>query len=225
MDQNVALALAGSLIAGILIGSEREFRARPAGLRTHSLVALASTLLMLASTHQGEWTAGFLPGTNLVADPTRMAHGVLTGIGFLCAGVIFREGFSVQGLTTAGSLWMTTALGLLFGAGLHLLAITGTAVTLIVLVLFRVVDRLMPRQLRAELRVRVTADSAGSDRLEALLDEYGLKAGPWTLRGEDGGIERSARISGRAHLDMATFAVRLGGLPGVTEFELIPLTD
>ena len=94
----------GALIAGAMIGFEREYRGRPAGFRTHILVSLSSALLMLAAVHQAEWTFDLRDDVNLVMDPTRMAHGILTGIGFLCAGVIFRTGFSIHGLTTAASL-------------------------------------------------------------------------------------------------------------------------
>ena len=108
--------LLAAVLAGGLIGFEREWRGRAAGLRTHILVCLASALLMEAAVSQGAWRFHALPGTEIVSDPTRMAHGVLTGIGFLCAGVIFRAGFSIHGLTTAASLWITAAIGLLLGA-------------------------------------------------------------------------------------------------------------
>ena len=128
-----ALPLLAAIVAGGLIGFEREWRGRAAGFRTHILVCLASALLMEAAVSQGAWRFDALAGTEIVSDPTRMAHGVLTGIGFLCAGVIFRAGFSIHGLTTAASLWMTSAIGLLFGAGLFSLAATGTVLTVVIL--------------------------------------------------------------------------------------------
>ena len=123
----------GAVVAGGTIGLEREWRGRAAGFRTHILVSLASALLMLAAMRQADWAFRALPDENIVTDPTRMAHGVLTGIGFLCAGVIFRTGFSVHGLTTAASLWITSAIGLLFGAGLYGLGALGTGVTALIL--------------------------------------------------------------------------------------------
>ena len=84
--------------------------ARAAGFRTHTLVALASAILMLAAQHQVEWASSTTPEEILRIDPVRMAHGILTGVGFLCGGVIFKEGLSVHGLTTAASLWITSAL-------------------------------------------------------------------------------------------------------------------
>ena len=127
LPPGAGLPLAGSLVTGMLIGLDRELHGKPAGLRTHTLVCFASTLLTLAAARQADWVLSLLPGQQVVSDPTRMAHGILTGIGFLGAGVIFREGPSVQGLTTAASLWIAAALGIVFGVGLFGLAVVGAA--------------------------------------------------------------------------------------------------
>src|SRR5688572_21114923 len=96
-----ALPLIGAALAGGMIGLEREWRGRAAGFRTHMLISAASAVIMQMAVRQADWA--FMPqaGTEIVADPTRLAHGVLTGIGLLCAGAIFRNGFSIHGLTTA----------------------------------------------------------------------------------------------------------------------------
>ena len=143
----------GAVLAGGLIGFEREWRGRAAGLRTHLLVARASCLLMLAAMSQGDWAFEALPDENIVTDPTRMAHGVLTGIGFLCAGVIFRTGFSIHGLTTAASLWMASALGVLFGAGLFGLGAAGTLVTVAILTGLRLVSKVTPAKALVDAEV------------------------------------------------------------------------
>ncbi|MBV0893498.1 MgtC/SapB family protein, partial [Paracoccus sp. Z118] len=117
LSAETGLPLLCSLITGMLIGIDREVQGKPAGLRTHALVCLAATLLTLAAAQQELWTLKLVPGTQIVSDPTRMAHGILTGIGFLGAGVIFREGPSVHGLTTAASLWISAALGIVYGVG------------------------------------------------------------------------------------------------------------
>jgi len=121
----IVFPVLGALAAGGVVGLEREFRGQQAGLRTHLLVCLASAFLMLMSVQQGVWAAN-LPLEVVRIDPVRMAHGILTGIGFLCGGVIFRTGVTVHGLTTAASLWITSALGMLFGVGLYALAIGAT---------------------------------------------------------------------------------------------------
>jgi len=105
-------------IAGGLIGLERSYHGRPDGFRTHTLVCVASSLLMLVTMYQGKWFAGAALETVRV-DPTRMAQGIMTGIGFLGAGVILREGLSVRGLTTAASIWITAAIVILCGVGFY----------------------------------------------------------------------------------------------------------
>ena len=110
--------LAGALVIGAMIGFERTFHGRPAGFRTHALVCLAS-LLMLVTVYQLHWMTE-VPLDTIRADPTRMAQGIMTGIGFLGAGVIFKEGLTVRGLTTAASIWITAAIGILVGIELLL---------------------------------------------------------------------------------------------------------
>ncbi|HYL22963.1 MAG TPA: MgtC/SapB family protein [Burkholderiales bacterium] len=95
--------LLAALAAGALIGYERSYYGRPAGFRTHALVCTASSLLMLITVFESHWVSGVAVG-RVQIDPTRMAQGIMTGIGFLGAGVIIREGFSVRGLTTAASI-------------------------------------------------------------------------------------------------------------------------
>lgn len=166
--EDLVVPIIGALIAGGLIGLEREWRGRPAGFRTHILVSLSSCLLMLAALHQTHWAFDELPRANIMTDPTRMAHGVLTGIGFLCAGVIFRQGFSVHGLTTAASLWMTAAIGLLYGAGLFGLATTGTITTALILLALKLISDRVPARFKADLEV---SWRRGDARSQKLIDE------------------------------------------------------
>jgi hypothetical protein len=99
----ILVHMLSAVIAGGCIGLERSFHGRPAGFRTHTLVCLASSLLMLVTLYQWQWLPG-VPLETIRTDPTRMAQGIMTGIGFLGAGVIFKEGLSVRGLTTAASI-------------------------------------------------------------------------------------------------------------------------
>src|SRR5690606_37309086 len=106
-----------ALAAGGVIGLERSYHGRPAGFRTHALVCLASSLLMLVTLYQQAWLLPGVPLDSVRTDPTRMAQGIMTGIGFLGAGVIFKDNLSVRGLTTAASIWVTAAIGILIGIG------------------------------------------------------------------------------------------------------------
>src|ERR1044071_607008 len=144
----VVARIAAALLIGGLIGFERTFHGRPAGFRTHSLVCVASALLMLVTVYQSDWMTQ-VPIDAIRTDPTRMAQGIMTGIGFLGAGVIFKEGLTVRGLTTAASIWVTAAIGILVGIGFWFAAVVGAVAALIVLALFRYVERLLPSEFYA----------------------------------------------------------------------------
>src|SRR6266508_3499305 len=140
--------VAGALVIGAMIGFERTFHGRPAGFRTHSLVCIASAILMIVTVYQNQWMT--LPEHDAIrTDPTRMAQGIMTGIGFLGAGVIFKEGLTVRGLTTAASIWVTAAIGILVGIGLYYVAAIGTAATLAVLAAFRLLELRLPTEFYA----------------------------------------------------------------------------
>lgn len=167
--------IVGSITAGALIGFERQYRGAPAGFRTHILVALASGLLMLAAVHQIRWLSD-TPLELIRIDPVRMAHGILTGIGFLGAGVIFREGFSVRGLTTAASLWITSALGMLYGVGFYGLAIGGTAATLAVLAAVTLTETVLPQRAYLDIGARFRRSGRIPEtKFREMLSEHGLK--------------------------------------------------
>ncbi|MGV9667434.1 MgtC/SapB family protein [Nocardia niigatensis] len=121
---------------GAVIGFERQFRARMAGLRTNSLVAAGATLFVLLSAH------GF---NGASADPTRVAAQIVSGIGFLGAGVILRDGFNIRGLNTAATLWCAAAVGALAGAGMYTTAVAGTVAVVVVNTALRTVARTVDR--------------------------------------------------------------------------------
>ncbi|OCF89389.1 MgtC/SapB family protein [Nocardia brasiliensis] len=122
---------------GAAIGFERQYRARMAGLRTNALVAAGATLFVLLSAH------GFAGGT---ADPTRVAAQIVSGIGFLGAGVIIRDGLNVRGLNTAATLWCAAAVGALAGAGMYSTAAAGTVAVVVVNIALRAAGRAVDRQ-------------------------------------------------------------------------------
>ena len=171
---DILLALISALAAGSLIGLERTYHGRPAGFSTHALVCLASGLLMVAAVYQSRWFAQ-APLETIRVDPTRMAQGIMTGIGFLGAGVIFKEGLTVRGLTTAASIWITATIGILFGVGFYGPAIFATVATLGVLACFRWLERWMPSQLFSSFSVRFARDKVLPEAdLRALLREHGF---------------------------------------------------
>src|SRR3954471_3549191 len=144
----VVTRIAVALVIGGIIGFERTFHGRPAGFRTHSLVSVASALLMLVTVYQSDWMTA-TPLEAIRTDPTRMAQGIMTGIGFLGAGVIFKEGLTVRGLTTAASIWITSALGILVGIGFYSPYGVGIVVELLVLSAFRRIELALPSEFYA----------------------------------------------------------------------------
>src|SRR5947199_468592 len=137
--------VAGALAIGAMIGFERTFHGRPAGFRTHALVCIASAVLMIVTVYQNQWMTE-VAHEAIRTDPTRMAQGIMTGIGFLGAGVIFKEGLTVRGLTTAASIWVTAAIGILVGIGFYLPAIAGSVATILILSVFRAVEQRLPSE-------------------------------------------------------------------------------
>jgi putative Mg2+ transporter-C (MgtC) family protein len=145
-ELGLALALSGA------IGLEREIRQKNAGLRTHTLVGVGAALFMLISKYG--FTDVLQPGL-VVLDPSRVAAQVVTGVGFLGAGLIFVRRDSVRGLTTAASIWVTAAIGSASGAGLPVLAALATGIYFIVALAFPVAVRRLPRSATAISALRV----------------------------------------------------------------------
>ncbi|WP_460841078.1 MgtC/SapB family protein [Noviherbaspirillum agri] len=117
----VFFSLFGALLLGLLVGYERSYRGRAAGMRTYGLVCMASAALTVIAGYPGDWYGGQVV-VGLGADPTRIIQGIVTGIGFLGAGVIMKEGFNISGLTTAASIWAASVIGVLVGVGFYLSA-------------------------------------------------------------------------------------------------------
>lgn len=133
------LCLAAAL--GAVLGLEREWRQKYAGLRTNILIAIGAALFTVMSIDLSESAGG---------DPTRIASQIVTGIGFLGAGAIMRTGVGIRGLTTASMIWVNAAIGVAVGGGEYRLAVIATAVTLIVLVVLTPVERWIERRTPAE---------------------------------------------------------------------------
>jgi putative Mg2+ transporter-C (MgtC) family protein len=218
--------LGAALVAGGAIGMERTFHGRPAGFRTHALVCLASALLMLLTVYQSEW---FVGGPDVVRiDPTRMAQGIMTGIGFLGAGVIFKEGISVRGLTTAASIWITAAIGVLMGSGLYYPAVAATLATLGVLAAFRWIENRVPSHRFAHHRVRFSREDVMPEpTLRELLARHGFSVSGLSYRLTDGGRHFEYRMTIRTsdEENFTRLAQSLSALPPVREFHLSPAGD
>jgi putative Mg2+ transporter-C (MgtC) family protein len=155
-DALLRLAVAGGL--GAAVGFERELREREAGVRTHLLVSLGSALFTIVSAYgfREFLTAG---GNFVRTDPTRIAAQIVTGIGFLGAGAIIRDGLSVRGLTTAATLWVVAGIGMASGAGYYWPAVAAAALTVFALwplrwVAYQTIERVRPEENRLIVELR-----------------------------------------------------------------------
>ena len=187
----MVVRLLAALVAGTFIGYERSFHGRPAGLRTHVLVCLASSLLMLVTVYEDYWVR--TEGMSRL-DPTRMAQGIMTGIGFLGAGVIVKEGLNVRGLTTAASIWITAAIGVLAGVGLYLPMAFAVVLSLLVLSVFRWIENRVPTQAYFYFDVKYAREgNLSEEAMRELLGRLGFSVANFSYRLDGVGLERSLR--------------------------------
>ena len=217
----------GALVIGASIGFERTFHGRPAGFRTHALVCVASALLMIVTVYQSQWMT-FVEHDAIRTDPTRMAQGIMTGIGFLGAGVIFKEGLTVRGLTTAASIWVTSAIGVLVGIGFWFAAVVGAVAALIVLALFRYIEAKLPSEFYAHHMLRFARDRVMTeDEVHKLIEGHGFTIANLSSRLSEGGqqFEYRMTIKSRNRKNAESLASHLRGRPEVIEFRITPTGD
>jgi len=210
------LALAAAL--GGAVGVERELREREAGLRTHLLVALGSALFTIVSAYG--FHAFLSSGASVVrADPTRIAAQIVTGIGFLGAGAIIRQGFSVRGLTTAATLWVVAAIGLAVGAGYYSGALITTAVVLFSLYPLRIVAYRVIRRYRPEDR-RLLVELPAGESPGAVIDEVeraGLRIASIDVSQEGDRRRLALDVELPRDFQPATVVARIADVERVTE--------
>jgi putative Mg2+ transporter-C (MgtC) family protein len=170
-DLDMAIRLGLSFLAGSIIGFERSSRRQVAGMRTHILISVGSTLLMLLSIWIPQEYNMFKNG-----DPGRIAAQVVSGIGFLGAGAILRLGNNVKGLTTAASLWLVSAVGLAIGAGLYLAGGMALALSLFTLVALDIVEkRLFPSERNKLLELSYKGSAPDAKKALAVLESFGVR--------------------------------------------------
>lgn len=141
----IFLNLAGSLLLGTVLGYERAYQGRAAGMRTYGIVCMASCAMTVFTGYSHFWFGSTFSPT-MTPDPTRVVQGIVSGIGFLCAGVIMKDGFSISGLSTAASIWMCAAIGVLVGVGFYAAAISLTLLTILGMFVTPAVETWLPQK-------------------------------------------------------------------------------
>jgi putative Mg2+ transporter-C (MgtC) family protein len=205
----VLLRILVAVVPAALIGIEREFGQRAAGLRTHTMVSLGACLFTLAGVG--------LPGS----DQTRIAAQVASGIGFLGAGVILRDQFRIKGLTTAASLWVTAAVGVAAGLGAYTAAGTAAVVALLLLVPLKWLEReLFPARGRLAFSVAFGDEVGGSEAEQQLREVLGEISIRRLAPQEGGGTAVHGETSERADPDLVRSAEDLRAIPGVSQVDI-----
>jgi putative Mg2+ transporter-C (MgtC) family protein len=221
----IALRLLLALICGGVVGLERSYHGRPAGFRTHALVCLSTSLLMLITVYEGRWFPELAQG-RVAIDPTRMAQGIMTGIGFLGAGAIMKDGLSVRGLTTAASIWITAAIGVLLGIGFYFPAALALALTVGTLSLFRWIESRLPAQFFAHFDIRFRRNGAPTeDELRQLIGAQGFAIANFSYRMDTESMQYRMSVRARRIVQARALVDAVGQLPAVLEFRLVPTGD
>lgn len=226
--QEIVLRLVVALSFGALIGIERSYHGRPAGFRTHALVCLASTALMLVPVYESQWFRPDNAGIVRAAiDPTRMAQGIMTGIGFLGAGVIMKDGLSVRGLTTAASIWITAGIGILVGIGFFVPAGLAAGLTFGALGGFRWIERRMKTESYAHFSIRFAPDHVASQtEVLAFVKGHGFSTADvthWFRHGE--GMEYRMIVHSLDSTAVRRLSDSLRERKDIAEFRISPTGD
>lgn len=222
----IGLNLVGALLLGMLVGYERSYHGRAAGMRTYGLVCMASTALTVFVGYSNYWYGGV--SATSVPDPTRVVQGIVTGVGFLCGGVIMKDGLSISGLTTAASLWAASAIGVLLGVGFYGAALMLALLCTLSMALLVKLERRLPSQSTLGIsltfangfvpREEVLAKAAAERGYRVLLDTLTIafEHGQAVWKFSAVALDKSSYIS-PAHL-----AEELTNFSGVVSFHLTP---
>ena len=220
----ILLHLLGALAVGVLIGYERSFHGRAAGIRTYALVCVAACVLTVINAYPDHWFGGLSTPPSF-ADPTRVIQGIMTGIGFLGAGVIMKEGLSIRGLSTAASIWMTAAIGVVIGLGFYGAAISAAVITIALMSGVRSIETALPHTTIMHLSLKFpreqTPDAA---HVRELMERFGWEVSDWTfsLGAEGSRFEYQMVLHARAPGKPMKLVEALDHLDGVLEYRLSP---
>jgi putative Mg2+ transporter-C (MgtC) family protein len=213
---DLTLALVGRIVAaaalGLVLGFEREHHGHEAGTRTFAVLCTGAAAFGAVSTVAFEGRSG--------ADPTRVASQVVVGVGFLGAGLIFRQGFSVQNLTTAAALWSTAAVGLAAGVGEVALATLVAAVVVLLLVAPRPIARRLPRPRPPEQRFRIELEpGVHPTSLREMVEGDDIQVKRWELAKRDGRVAVDLTLRSDEPTAVDSLAERLASAPSITHLE------
>jgi putative Mg2+ transporter-C (MgtC) family protein len=221
----IVLNILGALVLGLMVGYERSYHGRAAGSRTYGLVCMASAALTIIGGYPAFWFGGH---GDVVAsvDPTRIIQGVVTGIGFLGAGVIMREGFNISGLTTAASIWTSSVIGILIGVGFYVSAMALAFSAAMIMIYLNRIEALLPSRHAVAVTMRFAPGFRPREevlRRIALERGYEIAGGSLTIGCEHGRQEWrfvALALSKHSGHRLSDLADELARFPGVEGFVL-----
>jgi putative Mg2+ transporter-C (MgtC) family protein len=217
--------LLGALLLGLLVGYERSYHGRAAGMRTYGLVCMASAALTVIGGYSSAWFGGGHIAA-MTGDTTRIVQGIVTGIGFLCAGVIMREGFNISGLTTAASLWVSSVIGILVGVGFYAAAMALAGLSAISMMWISRLETWLPSRQAVAITLRFRPGLVPSEaalRQMAAARGYDVASGSIAIALEDGVLQWSFVAVARNRQKMvpvSDLSHELARFEGVTGFQL-----
>lgn len=221
----IFMNLTGAMLLGFVVGYERSYHGRAAGMRTYGLVCMASAALVVIAGYPDFWFgARALMPVNL--DPSRTIQGVVTGIGFLGAGVIMREGFTISGLTTAASLWASSAIGVLVGVGFYAAAILLAFLSAACMIWVSRLESWLPSRPAIAITMQFRQGYIPREeslRQMALERGYEIAAGTLNINGKDGRAEWrfvAVAINRKQAMRLSELSLELGAFDGVEFYNL-----
>ncbi|MES2742263.1 MAG: MgtC/SapB family protein [Pseudomonadota bacterium] len=221
----ILMNLTGALLLGLLVGYERSYHGRAAGMRTYGLVCMASAALTVIGGYPEFWFGGH-GGTIGPTDPTRIVQGIVTGIGFLGAGVIMREGFNISGLTTAASIWASSVIGVMVGVGFYLSAMGLAFLCAMSMIFISRLEQWLPSRHAVAITMRFKRDFVPREdalRRIALKRGYEIASGSMMIGSEDQMQEWrfvAIALSKRSGASISDLAAELSAFDGIASFKL-----
>ena len=221
----VLLNLIGALLLGLLVGYERSYRGRAAGMRTYGLVCMASAGLTVICAYPHMWF-GTHWGGQAMTDPTRVFQGIVTGIGFLGAGVIMREGFNISGLTTAASIWSSSVIGIMIGVGFYGAAIALALLSMSCMMWVSRLEGWLPSRPALAISLQFRRDFYPSEaalRQATTENGYEIAGGSMKISSSDGRQEWqfvAVSLLGQRQSSLAELAAKLEAHEGVERYQL-----
>lgn len=222
----ILLHLFGALLLGLMVGYERSYHGRAAGMRTYGLVCMASCALTIVGGYPGFWFGGSSAAMMMPVDPTRVIQGIVTGIGFLGAGVIMREGFNISGLTTAASIWASSVIGVLVGVGFYLAAMGLAFLSAMIMIYLSKIEALLPSRHAVAVMMRFKPDfTPRMDKLRSIALERGYTiAGGSVTIGSLHGLQEwrfvALALSKKSGAALPDLAREMAAFDGIESFQI-----